>query len=43
MAKIFGTHNEREVKKLRPRMERISALEPEIKQVDRRGAARQDR
>ena len=33
MAKIFGTHNEREVKKLRPRVERINALEPEISKL----------
>ncbi len=30
MAKVFGTHNEREVKKLLPRVARVSALEPEI-------------
>jgi preprotein translocase subunit SecA len=30
MAKIFGTHNERELKKVRPRVERINALEPEV-------------
>ena len=33
MAKVFGTHNEREVKKLRPRVERINALEPEIRKL----------
>ena len=33
MAKIFGTHNEREMKKLRPRVERINALEPEISKL----------
>jgi preprotein translocase subunit SecA len=33
MAKIFGTHNEREVKKLRPRVERINALESEVRKL----------
>jgi preprotein translocase subunit SecA len=33
MAKVFGTHNEREVKKLQPRVERINALEPEIRRM----------
>jgi preprotein translocase subunit SecA len=33
IAKIFGTHNEREVKKLLPRVERINALEPEVRQL----------
>jgi preprotein translocase subunit SecA len=33
MAKVFGTHNEREVKKLQPRVERINALEPEISKL----------
>jgi len=33
MAKVFGTHNERELKKLRPRVERINALEPEIRKL----------
>ncbi len=33
MAKIFGTQHEREMKKLRPRVERISALEPEISKL----------
>ncbi len=33
MAKVFGTHNEREVKKLKPRVERINALEPEIRKL----------
>ena len=31
--KIFGTANEREVKKLMPRVERINALEPEISKL----------
>ncbi len=30
IAKIFGTHNEREIKKLLPRVANINALEPEI-------------
>ena len=33
MAKVFGTHNEREIKKLLPRVARISALEPEISKL----------
>jgi preprotein translocase subunit SecA len=33
MAKIFGTQNEREVKKLLPRVAAISALEPEISKL----------
>ena len=33
MAKIFGTHNEREIKKLQPRAERITVLEPEISKL----------
>ena len=33
MAKIFGTHNEREMKKLRPRVERINALEPGVSKL----------
>jgi preprotein translocase subunit SecA len=33
MAKVFGTHNEREVKKLLPRVERINALEPEVRKL----------
>ena len=33
MAKVFGTHNERELKKLKPRVERINALEPEIRKL----------
>src|SRR4051794_27542091 len=31
IAKVFGTHNEREIKRLMPRVARINALEPEIK------------
>jgi preprotein translocase subunit SecA len=33
IAKVFGTANEREVKKLRPRVESINALEPEIQKL----------
>ncbi|MGA3127031.1 MAG: preprotein translocase subunit SecA [Candidatus Korobacteraceae bacterium] len=33
MAKVFGTHNEREIKKLLPRVERINALEPEVSKL----------
>jgi preprotein translocase subunit SecA len=33
MAKVFGTSNEREVKRLMPLVERINALEPEMQQL----------
>ncbi len=33
IAKIFGTSNEREIKRITPLMERISVLEPEMKQL----------
>ena len=33
MAKVFGTANEREIKRMQPRVERISALEPEIRKL----------
>ena len=33
IAKIFGTHNEREIKKLLPRVANINALEPEIEKL----------
>jgi len=33
IAKVFGTHNERELKKLLPRVALISALEPEISKL----------
>ena len=33
IAKVFGTHNEREVKKLLPRVARVTALEPEISKL----------
>jgi len=33
MAKVFGTSNERELKRLMPLVERINALEPGMKQL----------
>ena len=33
MAKVFGTSNEREIKRIMPLVERINALEPETKQL----------
>ncbi|HUO60826.1 MAG TPA: preprotein translocase subunit SecA [Candidatus Acidoferrales bacterium] len=33
IAKVFGTQNEREIKRLLPRVQRISALEPEIQKL----------
>ena len=33
MAKVFGTSNEREIKRLMPLVERINVLEPEMKQL----------
>jgi preprotein translocase subunit SecA len=33
LAKVFGTSNEREIKRLTPLVERINALEPEMKQL----------
>ena len=33
MAKVFGTSNEREIKRLMPTVEQINALEPEMKQL----------
>jgi preprotein translocase subunit SecA len=33
MAKVFGTSNEREIKRIMPLVERINALEPEMKQL----------
>ena len=33
IAKVFGTSNEREIKRIMPRVERINALEPEMKQL----------
>ncbi len=32
-AKVFGTRNEREIKRLRPLVERINALEPEMQRL----------
>ena len=33
IAKVFGTSNEREIKRIVPLVERINALEPETKQL----------
>ena len=33
MAKVFGTANEREVKRMQPRVVRINALEPEVRKL----------
>ena len=33
IAKIFGTHNERDIKKLQPRVASINALDPEIEKL----------
>ena len=33
VAKVFGTQNEREVKRLMPRVEAINALEPEMQKL----------
>ena len=33
LAKVFGTSNEREIKRLRPQVEQINALEPQMKQL----------
>ncbi len=33
MAKVFGTSNEREVKRIMPLVERVNALEPEVQQL----------
>ena len=33
LGKVFGTKNEREIKRLTPRVERINALEPEMKKL----------
>ncbi|HXH84805.1 MAG TPA: preprotein translocase subunit SecA, partial [Candidatus Tectomicrobia bacterium] len=37
LAKVFGTKNEREVKRLLPLIERINALEPEMQRLDDAG------
>ena len=34
LAKIFGTKHEREIKKMRPIVQAINALEPEMQQLD---------
>jgi preprotein translocase subunit SecA len=33
LAKVFGTSNEREIKRMRPLIDQINALEPELKQL----------
>jgi preprotein translocase subunit SecA len=33
LAKVFGTSNEREIKRLRPQVEQINALEPQMQQL----------
>ena len=33
IAKVFGTKNEREIKRLMPRVEAINALEPEMQKL----------
>ncbi len=33
LGKVFGTKNEREIKRLQPRVEAINALEPEIQKL----------
>ncbi|MCU1310316.1 MAG: protein translocase subunit secA [Candidatus Angelobacter sp.] len=33
LAKVFGTKNEREIKRIQPQIDRINALEPEIQQL----------
>jgi len=33
LAKVFGTSNEREIKRLRPLVDQINALEPQMKQL----------
>jgi preprotein translocase subunit SecA len=33
LAKVFGTSNEREIKRLRPQVDQINALEPQMKQL----------
>ena len=43
LAKVFGTQNERELKRLRPIVEAINALEPSIQALSDAAAARQDR
>ncbi len=43
LAKVIGTQNERELKRLRPIVARINELEAVGPRADRRGAAREDR
>jgi len=33
VAKIFGTQNERDIKRMRPLIEEIGAMEPELKKL----------
>src|SRR5262245_39305008 len=33
LAKVFGTQNDREIKRLRPLVERVNALEPDIQRL----------
>ncbi len=37
MKKLFGTHNERELKRMAPMVEQINAFEPEMEQLDDEG------
>ncbi len=43
VAKVFGTKNEREIKRLMPRVEAINALEPAMQKLSDDATARQDR
>ena len=43
LTKVFGTQHERDVKKMRPLVEAINALEPEMEALVGRGARGQDR
>jgi hypothetical protein len=43
LAKVIGTQNEREIKRIRPLVERVNELEPSIAGALRRAAAGQDR
>ncbi len=42
LRKIFGTQNERDLKRLQPLVSRINACEPDLLQAERRSAARQN-
>ncbi len=33
LAKVFGTSNEREIKRIQPLVDQINALEPQMKQL----------